>query len=198
MEETSLRRTDEEHSEPTIPVLLAEPEDTLVVAITPGYIPTRWKVVNAVLERVDHITHGRAGWIQRFCTYVLIGGFAAIVNEVIFSLLLYGVSLPVSEPVHNIIASVVAGEISIMTNFTINDYVTFRHLLGHQRSWGARCLRFHVTAVGGALLTVALQVGFTFIGHIPPVIGQALAIAIVFVYNFTFHHIFTYRHVKAT
>ncbi|MBA2678740.1 MAG: GtrA family protein [Ktedonobacteraceae bacterium] len=166
----------------------------------PSYHPTRLKFVNAILDLADDVTGGRAGWLQRLFTYLCIGGFAAVVNIVIFSLVLYRVSLPFSwmtYNIHNVVANVIAAEISIMANFIPNDYFTFRHLPGHNRSWTQRCTRFHMTAISGSVLTILIEFTFVSFLHVFAILAQALALILVLVYNFSVHHIFTYRHVKS-
>jgi putative flippase GtrA len=165
------------------------------VSHLPSYRPYRWVFANDLLDIVDRVTGGRAGVFQRFCTYVVIGGFAAVVNLVVFFLVLH-ISLLPDDAMRNVIASICAGEISIMANFVPNDYFTFKHLDGHNRTWAARCTRFHVTSIGGSLLTFLIQFGFSSIGHILAIASQAIALVIVLLYNFTFHHLFTYRRVK--
>jgi putative flippase GtrA len=162
----------------------------------PSYRPTRWSLVNRVLDVVDDVTHGKAGLCQRFFSFAFIGGFAALVNLAVFATVMYGIKLPIDERLQNVLASVLAAEISIMANFIPNDYFTFRGLDGHSRSWSARCLRFHITSVGGSILTFLIEFGFRFIGHVPAIVGQAVALVLVLFYNFSFHHLFTYRHVK--
>jgi putative flippase GtrA len=162
----------------------------------PSYRPYPWPFANRILDAVDQLTDGRAGVCQRFATYVIIGGFAAVVNLVVFYTTFYLIHLPLNDMAHNLIASVLAAEISIMANFIPNDYFTFRHLPGHARSWSARCMRFHITSIGGSLLTFSLQFGFTHLIRVPAIIAQASALILVLIYNFSFHHIFTYRHLK--
>ncbi|GAC1402023.1 MAG: hypothetical protein NVS4B12_13730 [Ktedonobacteraceae bacterium] len=161
-----------------------------------SYHSTPWGIVNASLAILDTVTHGRAGVLQRLTTFVLFGGIAAVVNLGVFYVVFYHIPLPVTTAVHNVIASVLAAEISIMANFIPNDHFTFRYLPGRSRSWTARCARFHVTSVGGSMLTFLIEFGFSSIGHIPAIIAQAAALILVLFYNFSFHHIFTYRHVK--
>ena len=171
-------------------------EELLSSSHLPSYRPTPIAFINAVLDFVDDVSDGRAGLIQRFFSYVFIGGVAALVNLAIFYIVFYKIPLSPDPRVQNVIAYVFACEISIMANFVPNDYFTFRHLAGHQRSWGARCLRFHITSIGGSILTFILQFVFSYVLHIPPMISEAAALLLVLVYNFSFHHIFTYRHVK--
>src|SRR5262249_45361628 len=108
----------------------------------------------------------------------------------------YAVRLPVSSMAHNAIAFLVASEISLLANFIPNDYFTFRRL-ARNRPWGVRCFRFHITAFSGVVLTYVLQFCFNFFLHVPAFFAQAMAIFLVLFYNFTFHHLFTYRHKGA-
>jgi putative flippase GtrA len=167
---------------------------------TRSYYLTRWDFVNNLLERVEHVTHGRAGVIQRLFTYLLVGGFAALVNLTVFGVMLR-LPLATNEQVHNIIAYVIAAETSIMANFIPNDRITFSHLPGHSRSWWKRCTRFHITSITGTILTFIIEYALTFAFRLPGVgaetqaLGaEAVAIIIVLFYNFTAHHLFTYRH----
>jgi putative flippase GtrA len=129
----------------------------LPTSCRPSYTPTSWPIVNRTLDIVDRVTNGRADWVQRFFSYSFIGGLAALVNLTIFSILYHFVAMPVSDIAHNLIAQVIACEISLMANFIPNDYFTFRHLAGHSRSWGARCLRYHITSIAGFCLTTLIE-----------------------------------------
>ncbi len=160
----------------------------------PGYQPTAWSFVNRALDIID--TSGRAGWCQRFFMFAFIGGFTSLLNMVVFYLVIDVLALPVHETIHNIIASVLAAEISLMANFVPNDLLTFRHLSGHQRSWVVRCARFHITAAGGTVLIFVIQFALSHLLHVRPIIAQAIALMLVLFYSFSFHHVFTYRHVK--
>ncbi|HEY4033356.1 MAG TPA: GtrA family protein [Ktedonobacteraceae bacterium] len=186
----------------------------------PSYTPTSWAMVNRALDIVDNVTNGRADWVQRFFSYSFIGGIAAVVNLLIFSILAYPyitspandtvhtliarliafiyhyTGMSVGDVVHTLIAQLIAFEISLMVNFIPNDYFTFRHLAGHSRSWGARFLRYHITSITGFCLTSLIQFAFAHGAHMIPFFSQAIALILVFIYNFTFHHLFTYRRVS--
>ncbi len=171
-------------------------EDSRQVRYLPSYRPTPWKFVNALLDMVDNYTGGRAGLFQRFFTFAFIGGVAALVNLLVFYVVFYRIDPQNRAVAHNILASVLASEVSIMANFIPNDYFTFRHLPGHERAWVARCARFHLTSIVGSLLTFLIQFGFSYVGHVPAILSQATALILVLFYNFSFHHIFTYGRVK--
>lgn len=164
-----------------------------------SYRPTRSRLLNQLLDVADGLTGGHADWVQRLVSYLFVGGFAALVNLSIFSLIYYVIPLPFDDKIElqrgikYFVAFAIAAEISIVANFIPNDYFTFRHLPGHQRSWLARCLRFHLTCLAGTLLTLAI--GFLLhLAHVPAWLAQAIALILVTAFNFTFHHLFTYRH----
>ncbi len=167
----------------------------------PSYHPTRVALVNRALDLTDELTGGRADWVQRFVTYGFIGGSAAVVNLAIFFLMYHVAPLPFDDGVtlqhaaHWLSAFAVAAELSILANFIPNDYFTFRHLPGHKRTWIARAARFNLTCVAGTTLTFLISGALHFV-KVEATLAQAIAIAIVFLFNFTFHHVFTYRHVK--
>ncbi|MEO7001209.1 MAG: GtrA family protein [Ktedonobacterales bacterium] len=173
-----------------------------------SYHPTQWLLVNTLLDRVETITHGRAGVLQRLFTYLLIGGTAALVNLGILKLLfvlgdkLYNLPLNDSNDLslrylpYFVLANVVAYELSILANFIPNDYFTFRHMPGHNRSWAARCLRFHITSLSGVVVTLIIS-GILHYGlKIDALLAQAIALILAVFYNFTVHHVFTYAHKK--
>jgi putative flippase GtrA len=161
-----------------------------------SYHPTPWAIVNRILDIVDNVTKGRADWVVRFFSYIFFGGTAAVVNLIVFYVALNYIPLHMGALAQNIFASALACEISLVANFIPNDYFTFRHMPGRERSWGARCARFHLTSLVGSGLTILIQLFFSHIVHIHPFLGQALALIIVLFYNFSFHHLFTYRHIK--
>jgi putative flippase GtrA len=159
----------------------------------PSYHPTRFALANRVLDMVDEVTDGKADWFQRLFTYLLVGGFAAVVNLVMFHVLLTYTATSMNASLHYLSANVVASEISILANFIPNDRLTFSHLPGHSRSWWARCGRFHLTAIAGTIVTIVISFVLHSLGLLP-LLAQAIAIIIALAFNFTFHHLFTYRH----
>lgn len=159
----------------------------------PSYYLTRWALVNRVLAITEEKTGGKAGVLQRLFTYLMVGGFAAVVNLAVFGLML-NATLPLNDQAHNIVAYCVAAELSILANFIPNDRITFSHLPGHSRSWYARCLRFHTTCIMGTILTFIIEYVLHYRFHLLALIGEAIAIVIVLFFNFTVHHVFTYSH----
>jgi putative flippase GtrA len=157
-----------------------------------SYHPTGNATADAALEIIDRLTRGRADWFQRAFSYLIFGGFSAIVNLVVFSLVYYQVPWPAHQQWHYVLAFAAASEVSILANFFPNDAITFRYLPGHSRPWVVRCIRFHGTYLLGTSLQLILSFSLHLLGC-PAVFAQALAIALVTAFNFAFHHIFTYR-----
>ncbi|HEX7736471.1 MAG TPA: GtrA family protein [Ktedonobacteraceae bacterium] len=165
----------------------------------PSYQPYRWAFLNSVLDYVDENTNGRAGWLQRLVSYLFFGGTAALVNLAIFYIMYYHVLAPLAvnnDTLADVISYIIAAECSIIANFIPNDRYTFNKLAGASRPWLQRCLRFHMTTIVGTILTFVIQLSLSNFTPIPRIFAEAIAILLVLIYNFTFHHIFTYRHAK--
>jgi putative flippase GtrA len=163
----------------------------------PSYYLTRWALLNRALAEVEERTNGRAGVIQRFSTFLIVGGIAALVNLTVFAIglrLLAALSPSMNAYLQNLLAYLAAAEISILANFVLNDPITFSHLPGHDRPWLVRCLRFHVTTILGVLITFAVENVAHFAVGIPALFAEATGIIIALFFNFTVHHLFTYRH----
>ncbi|MGH2504187.1 MAG: GtrA family protein, partial [Ktedonobacterales bacterium] len=144
--------------------------------LTPSYHDTRWPFVNRALALTERVSGGRAGTVQRLFTYLLIGGTAALINLGALAIFESAGSFKVWW--YLVLANVVAYEVSILANFIPNDYFTFRFLPGHQRSWLARCLRFHMTSLSGVLVTSALFFVFFHWFGLAPLVAQAIALII--------------------
>ena len=144
------------------------------------------------LIHIDKRPEGHAAWFQRAFSYLLFGGFAVVVNLLVFSLVYYRVPWPADQQWHYIMAFAAASEVSILANFCPNDAITFRLLPGHSRPWPMCCARFHVTYLLGTLLQLCLSFSLHLLGT-PAVFAQAVAIALATAFNFAFHHLFTYR-----
>jgi putative flippase GtrA len=198
------RTIDYYDTQPTPAVARAVEADTAILPKAraerslPSYHPTGMAKVDGLLDLTDRLTGGRAEWIQRAFSYLFVGGIAAVINLVTLQLMLNALEgAPFSHQVHYVIAFAIATEVSIMANFIPNDRITFSHLAGHSRSWIQRCARFHVTCTGGIIVTFAVSALLHLIFKVPALPAQAVALIIATAFNFTFHHLFTYRHKPA-
>src|SRR5260370_28780049 len=190
MKESLLERNLEDVSEP---LNLVGAPAVSSVANLPSYHLTPWPLVNKVLDIVDTLSGGRAALVQKFFSFAFFGGIAAVVNLAVFSLLFYYIFKSVNNGnIRDTIAYVIACEVSIMANFVPNDYFTFSRTAGHQRVWSQRCLRFHITAIGGRVLTFLIQFPLLNFAPVWALPGDTAAIISVLFYNFTVPNLFTY------
>jgi putative flippase GtrA len=154
--------------------------------------------VDAFLAYVDRVTQGRAGALQRLFTYIIVGALSAGVNLLAFQFL-YTRAVTVSPSVWRyLLAYAGSAEVSVVTNFILNDRYTFQRLAGHARPWRARLLRFHATATGGILLTLMLSLGMRYGLQLAPLLAQAAAILAALIFNLSMHYLWTYRPLRAT
>jgi putative flippase GtrA len=196
VEETLIRRGTTQ-PQPAVSAYVAQrASDIKTKARTrPRYQPTGIKLADRALDVVDTVTNGRADWVQRFVSYSVIGGVAALINLLTLALVLNDVPISgVSRAVRYAIAFALATEVSLMANFIPNDRITFSHLPGHSRSWLARCVRFHMTGIGGIIVTGLVSGSLHLVAHMPALVAQAVALIVALAFNFTFHHVFTYHH----
>ncbi len=149
--------------------------------------------MNRVLDITDRLPGRWVGWFQRLFSFLLVGGFGTVVNMVCFSIIYYSLVRLIDNLVVYFIAFIAATEVSIVSNFVLNDHITFRHLHGHSRSWQARCLRYHITSGGGTALTLGISFSLLHVLHISALLAQAMALIAATGFNFVFHHIFTYH-----
>src|SRR5690348_1870917 len=71
----------------------------------PSYQPTRWPQVNALLDKVDDITNGRAGSLVQFATFLVFGGTTTIINLAIVYVVL-AISMPgLTDAWHSLLAT---------------------------------------------------------------------------------------------
>jgi len=130
--------------------------------------------------------------VVRLVSFLVVGGFGAVVNLVCFSCAYYALGWPVSRLLAYAIAFIIATEVSILVNFMLNDRFTFRQLHDRRRAWQARCMRHHVTSVGGTLVTLGISFSLLHVLHVPALLAQAMALVVATGFNFVAHHVFTY------
>jgi dolichol-phosphate mannosyltransferase len=144
-----------------------------------------------MIRQISHTHRAETNkMVVRLFSFLCIGGFGAIVNLLCFC----GVYYPLMEVADSFVAYgmafVVGTEVSIVSNFILNDRLTFGDL--HARAWQARCLRYHVASIGGVLLTLGSSFTLLHLLHVPALLAQATALIIATACNFVFHHVFTY------
>jgi len=95
------------------------------------------------------------------------------------------------------VASLFAIELSILSNFLLNDVWTFRDTQNHKLSrWWHRLLSFQVVSVGGALINFVILNVLTYIVGIDYRVANILGILIAFGWNFILNRNVTWMKAK--
>lgn len=125
---------------------------------------------------------------RRVFFFLLAGGSAALVN--------LGILATLTNPAwwgwDYLPAVLVATEVSVMFSFILNDRITFRALAVHAGGWGERCLRFHLAAAAGQVLTILLGLLLIHKLGLKALLAQAISLAVVTVFNFMVQRFLTY------
>jgi putative flippase GtrA len=149
---------------------------------------TRYQVFyTSCYSSLNALTRGHAAEVIRLASFLFVGGVATLVNLGLVWLFSRHTPLPYA------LYTILATEVSLLCNFSLNDRLTFRSLLDGRRSWWKRCVRFHGPATVGFLLTLFISDTAYYVGHLAPVFAQGLAILIVTFVNFFMHRLWTYR-----
>ena len=147
-----------------------------------------------MIRQIPHTNRAEMNkMVAQLFSFLCVGGFGAIINLLCFSSIYYPFLKLTGSFITYGMAFVVATEVSIVSNFILNDRFTFGDL--HARSWQARCLRYHVTSVGGVLLTLGSSFSLLHLLHVPALLAQTTSLIIATACNFVFHRLFTYGHV---
>jgi dolichol-phosphate mannosyltransferase len=117
--------------------------------------------------------------LDRVLRFGLVGISGIVVNSAILWALVRGAGLAIP------LASVLATEAAILSNFVLNDRWTFRANRA-AKPGGAwrRLLRFNGVALGGMLITAALLTGLTHYAGLPLLLANLLAVAGALAWNY--------------
>lgn len=125
----------------------------------------------------DALFPGRArNEIQKIINFGIVGLIGVAVNMVCLSIFKEVFSVPL------IFASFLAIEISIITNFIMNDRWTF-HGLKCEKSFLHRMFSYNSICVGSMLINIATLMVLTLIG-VNYLIGNAIGIGVGYIWNF--------------
>jgi dolichol-phosphate mannosyltransferase len=114
----------------------------------------------------------------RMVRFGLVGISGVVVNSAILLALAEGIGL---TPV---VASALATEGAILTNFAINDRWTFGDA-PRERSWAARAVRYNIVAMGGLAITVCVLAALLGMTSLHYLVANLLAIAAATAWNYT-------------
>jgi cellulose synthase/poly-beta-1,6-N-acetylglucosamine synthase-like glycosyltransferase/putative flippase GtrA len=107
----------------------------------------------------------------------LVGLSGVLVNSAVLWLLAVVLDLPV------IVASLLATEAAVLSNFLLNDSWTFRSR-SHRHAFGRRLLRYHGVAAGGAVVSLGVLAALTTHSGLPLLVANLFAIAAATLWNY--------------
>jgi len=125
--------------------------------------------------------------VSRFVKFGIVGGSGTVVNlGVQYLLTLIGL--------HYILAGVIATEISIINNFLLNNFWTWRdNPAKTKRSFLGRLLKYNSSMIITGLMQNVLMVFFTEVFKINNLISKFIAIVIITLVNYIIHYFWTFK-----
>jgi putative flippase GtrA len=131
--------------------------------------------------------------LRHVASYVPVGVASTGVNLVFFQTLYVMAELPYPEHVPYLVAWIGAAKVPTKFNYVLNGRFTFGGYDGRNRALLVRAFRFHTTVINGFILTFVLSTGLHYGLGLPALISHTVGIFVAFLFNFTGHHVWTYR-----
>lgn len=128
----------------------------------------------------------KARRLVRPIRFGLVGLSGVVVNSTVLWLLVHQAHLVTP------LASVIATETAILSNFALNDRWTF-HAAAHQRSFGQRLLRFNGVALGGLAITTGALTALTSSTHLHLLLANLLAVGTAMSWNYLLNSRWTWN-----
>ncbi len=154
---------------------------------------SRGKSKLSARQQIEYLKHiyslmRRSGELIRFVKFCLVGASGILVNEGLLWLL-----TELGGLVY-LLSSVISIESSIISNFLLNDFFTFRD----RRSPGAgsrlvRLVKFNFVSLAGLLLNLGLLWLFTSVFGVYYLVSNLIGIALAFLLNYGINTLWTWR-----
>jgi dolichol-phosphate mannosyltransferase len=140
-------------------------------------------------EFVHQMLSLRMGRMARFAA---VGALGTVLNLAVMASLVHSLSA------HYVLGSIVAAEVSILSNFFLQERFVFRDLRGGARSQGGRLLKHLAFNNAEAALRLPFLVILVQLLHVPSVLAQAVLLALAFIARFLFASRVIYRPAVVT
>jgi dolichol-phosphate mannosyltransferase len=146
-----------------------------------------------IRQQIDYLKHllslmRRTGEITRFFKFCLVGASGVLVNEGLLWILIRFASLPLA------VASGISIETSILSNFILNDFLTFHD----RRPAGARffiqrLVKFNAVSLVGLGINMGLLLLLTNVFNLYYLISNLIGIAVAMLWNYLVNLGYTWR-----
>jgi dolichol-phosphate mannosyltransferase len=143
-------------------------------------------------QQIDYLRHilllmRRSGEMSRFLKFIAVGLSGVVVNIGIQAIITHTANW---GKYVNLIPGI---EISIITNFLLNDYFTFSdRRTGKTRSFFARLVKYNLTALTGAFINYVVAALLITVG-LNPYLSNFIGILIAFIWNYVLSLIWTWK-----
>jgi dolichol-phosphate mannosyltransferase len=143
-------------------------------------------------QQIDYLRHilllmRRSGEMSRFMKFIAVGLSGVVVNIGIQAIITHTANW---GKYVNLIPGI---EISIITNFLLNDYFTFSdRRTGKTRSFFARLVKYNLTALTGAFINYVVAALLITVG-LNPYLSNFIGILIAFIWNYVLSLIWTWK-----
>jgi dolichol-phosphate mannosyltransferase len=144
-------------------------------------------------QQLDYLKHifslmRRTGELTRILKFLVVGLIGTGVNEGILKLVTDFTTW------NNYVALIPGIEISILTNFLLNDYFTFSdRRSGQRRSFFGRMLKYNITALAGALINYGVALLFAQVVGLNVLLSNFIGILVAFVWNYLLSTLWTWK-----
>jgi dolichol-phosphate mannosyltransferase len=134
-------------------------------------------------QQIDYLKHilslmRRTGELVRFGKFCLVGASGVVVNEGLLWMLQQFSPLPLFA------SSAIAVEVSIITNFLLNNFFTFRDRRQPGRRFLLRFVQFNLVSLIGLGINVGTLLLLTNVLHIHYLLSNLVGIAIAMIWNY--------------
>jgi dolichol-phosphate mannosyltransferase len=155
---------------------------------------SRGKSKLGMRQQIDYLKHlyslmQRSGELWRFVKFLLVGASGILVNEGLLWLL--------TEYAHLVylLSSAIAIEVSIISNFVLNDYFTFRDRRRPSvSSMSGRLLKFNLVSLAGLLINLGVLWIFTSVLGVYYLVSNLVGIALAFLWNYFVNSLWTWKY----
>jgi len=144
-------------------------------------------------EQIEYLKHIyslmlRKGELVRFFTFCAVGGSGVLVNLGLYSILTRIVGL------NTTLSAAISVETSILTNFVLNNFFTFRlRNVPGVKPFFQRLLKFNLFSLGGLAINLGLLTLFHNILGVHDILSMLFAIIVVMLWNYLVNTWWTWR-----
>ncbi len=146
----------------------------------------------SMITQTDYLRHlfslmRRTGELKRIIKFVAVGASGTVVNLGLLALLREGAGL------HYLFSGAIAFEVSIVSNFILNDRFTFSDRRRTEGGFLGRLWRFNATSLGGFVIYLGILALLTEVVGLHYLVSAAVGIVAAFGWNFLVNSAWTWK-----